>query len=392
MDVVAALKEAKSKGASDLHLVVASPPLIRLNGALQSLNGSDLMSAADVADVFKQLTTPEERSVFEKQMELDFSYSLHGVGFFRCNAAMQRGVISLAVRLLPPKVPTLDKLGLPDVCKELAMRKRGLVIVTGPTGSGKSTTLAAMIQHLNLNDHRHIVTIEDPVEYVFKNVNCAITQRQLGSDTHSFGQALRHVLRQDPDVIMVGEMRDLETAAAVLAIAETGHLVLSTGHAPSAPQAMERIIDLFPLHERGLAQTRLASLLIADLCQTLVVKADGSGRVAALEIMMGTTAVNNLLRHGTTYKLPNAIRTSHDVGMMSMDESLVNLYFKRLITAEAAFEHCVDREEMSKLIGRAQTITRSNEIRLVSPVASASKQSEESSSDFEQLDLMIQES
>jgi len=233
MDALVLLKAAKTKGASDLHLVVDSPPLIRLKGSLEPLNGRIPLSTSDINEAFVQLTTPEERDFFEKQMELDFSYSISGVGYFRCNAAMQRGVISLAVRLLPPKVPTLDELGLPQVCKDLAMRKRGLVIVTGPTGSGKSTTLAAMIQHLNLTDSRHIITIEDPVEYVFQNVYCAITQRQLGSDTHSFSQALRHVLRQDPDVIMVGEMRDLETAAAVLTIAETGHLVLSTGHAPA---------------------------------------------------------------------------------------------------------------------------------------------------------------
>jgi len=358
MDAPTLLEAAKTRGASDLHLVVDSPPLIRLKGSLEPLNGRIPLSPSEINEAFVQLTTPEERDLFEKQMELDFSYSISGVGYFRCNAAMQRGVISLAVRLLPPKVPTLDELGLPQVCKDLAMRKRGLVIVTGPTGSGKSTTLAAMIQHLNLNVSRHIITIEDPVEYVFQNVNCAITQRQLGSDTHSFSQALRHVLRQDPDVIMVGEMRDLETAAAVLTIAETGHLVLSTGHAPSAPQSMERIIDLFPLHERALAQTRLASLLIAALCQTLVVKADGTGRVAAVEIMMGTTAVRNLLRDGKIYQLPNAIRTSRDSGMLSMDEALAELYFKRVITAEAAFSHCTDREELSKIIGKAQVKTK----------------------------------
>jgi twitching motility protein PilT len=358
MDVLALLRAAKNRDASDLHLVVASPPLIRLKGSLESINGRTPLSASEIKEAFIQLTTPEERDVFEKQMELDFSYSISSVGYFRCNAAMQKGVISLAVRLLPPKVPTLDELGLPDVCKELAMRKRGLVIVTGPTGSGKSTTLAAMIQYLNINDSRHIVTIEDPVEYVFQNVNCAITQRQLGSDTLSFSEALRHVLRQDPDVIMVGEMRDLETAAAVLTIAETGHLVLSTGHAPSAPQSMERIIDLFPLHERALVQARLASLLVATLCQTLVVKADGSGRVAAVEIMMGTPAVRNLLRDGKIYQLPNTIRTSRDSGMVSMDGALAELYFKRIITAEGAFAHCNDREELSKIIGRTQLKTK----------------------------------
>ena len=353
MDVASLLKNAKTRGASDLHLVVASPPLIRLEGSLQRLNGNSPLSPSEIESAFTQLTTPEEREQFQKQMELDFSYSISGVGYFRCNAAMQRGVISLAVRLLPPKVPTLDELGLPEICKDLATRKRGLVIVTGPTGSGKSTTLAAMIQYLNMTESRHIVTIEDPVEYVFHNESCAITQRQLGSDTHSFSQALRHVLRQDPDVIMVGEMRDLETAAAVLTVAETGHLVLSTGHAPSAPQSMERIIDLFPLHERSLVQARLASLLIATLCQTLVVKADGSGRVAAVEIMLGSPAMKNLLRDGKIYQMPNAIRTSHGIGMVSMDEALAELFFKKTITADTALAHCSDREELSKIISKA---------------------------------------
>jgi len=267
---------------------------------------------------------------------------------------MQRGAISLAVRLLPPTVPTIDELELPKICKQLIMRPRGLVIVTGPTGSGKTTTLAAMIHHLNLNDNRHILTIEDPIEYVYPTINCAITQRELGSDTLSFAQALKHVLRQDPDVILVGEMRDLETAAAVLNVAETGHLILSTGHAPSAPQAMERIIDLFPLHERNLAQTRLASLLIAVLCQTLVPRADGSGRIAAVEIMLANSAVKNLLREGKIHQLPNAIRTHRDIGMISLDEALVDLYLKQIITGETLMNFCNDRQEVEKLIGRLE--------------------------------------
>ncbi len=351
MDVVSLLKIAKAKSASDLHMVVSSPPLMRLKGTLAPLDGKTPLTSLDTEVAFAQLTTPEERADFDQLKELDFSYAISGVGYFRCNAAMQKGFISLAIRLLAPVVPTLDELGLPEICKTLALRKRGLVIITGPTGSGKSTTLAAMIQHLNLNDHRHIITVEDPIEYVFKNVNCAITQRELGKDTVSFAEALRHVLRQDPDVIMVGEIRDLDTAAAVLTIAETGHLVLSTGHAPSAPQAMERIIDLFPLHERSLAQTRLASLLVAVLCQTLVVRADGAGRVAAVEIMMGNTAVSNLLRDGKIYQLPNVIRTGREAGMISMDEALKELYFKRLITAESALAHSNDRDELAKLLG-----------------------------------------
>ena len=352
MDIINLLRTAKSRGASDLHMVVASPPLLRVNGSLESVNGAEPLTASDINEAFLQVTSPEERESFHKQLELDFGYMLSGVGHFRCNAAMQRGAISLAVRLLPPIVPTIDELELPQVCKQLIMKQRGLVVVTGPTGSGKTTTLAAMIQHLNINDNRHILTIEDPIEYVHPTINCAITQRELGNDTLSFAQALKHVLRQDPDVILVGEMRDLETAAAVLNVAETGHLILSTGHAPSAPQAMERIIDLFPLYERTLAQSRLASLLIGVLCQTLVPRVDGSGRIAAVEIMMANSAVKNLLREGKTYQLANAIRTHRDIGMISLDEALVDLYLKQIINGETMMSYCNDRQEVEKLIGR----------------------------------------
>jgi len=208
MDIVALLSTAKSRGASDLHMIVASPPLLRVNGSLGPVDGFKPLTASDINEAFLQVTSPEEREHFHKEMELDFGYMVSGVGHFRCNAAMQRGAISLAVRLLPPIIPTLDELELPQICQQLIMKQRGLVIVTGPTGSGKTTTLAAMIHHLNINDSRHILTIEDPIEYVHPTINCAITQRELGSDTLSFPQALKHVLRQDPDVILVGEMSE----------------------------------------------------------------------------------------------------------------------------------------------------------------------------------------
>ena len=258
------------------------------------------------------------------------------------------------MRLLPPKIPTLDELELPAICKQLAVKPRGLVVVTGPTGSGKSTTLAAMIQYLNYNETRHVVTIEDPIEYVHTGVKCAITQRQLGTDTLSFDNALKHILRQDPDVILVGEMRDQETADAVLTVAETGHFILTTGHAPSATQAMERIIDLFPPHQRHLAQTRLASLLVAALCQVLVPRADGSGRVAAVEIMLGNPAVKSLIREGKIYQLPNVIRTHRNIGMISLDEALVSLYLKGVITGKTLFDFCNDHSEVEKLIGKVK--------------------------------------
>ena len=352
MDIFLLLQAAKLKNASDLHLVVASPPLLRVNGSLQSVNGTTPLTPSEVSQAFLQITSPEERESFTRNLELDFGYTLPDGTRIRCNAAQQRGAISLALRLLPPKIPSLDELELPQICKELVLKPRGLVIVTGPTGSGKTTTQAAMIQHLNANRSCHVVTIEDPIEYIFPSLNCAITQRQLGTDTLSFAQALKHVLRQDPDVILVGEMRDLETAAAVLSIAETGHLILSTGHAPSTYQAIERIVDLFPPHERFLAQTRLASLLVGVLCQALVPRIDRPGRVAAVEIMLANAPVRNLIREGKIYQLPNVIRTHRELGMVSLDEALVDLYLRQVISGETLLNICNDRQEVEKLIGR----------------------------------------
>lgn len=354
MDIFSLLHTAKSKAASDLHLVTSSPPLLRIDGSLKVIDGLAPLTAEEISQAFLQITTPEEREDFHRHLELDFGYTLSGVGRLRCNAAQQRGAISLAVRLLPPKVPTIDELELPQIYKQLALRPRGLIVVTGPTGSGKTTSQAAMLQHLNVNESRHVVTIEDPIEYVHTAINCAITQRQLGSDTLSFAGALKHILRQDPDVILVGEMRDLDTASAVLTIAETGHLILSTGHAPSAPQAVERIVDLFPPHERHLAQTRLASLLIAVLCQVLIPRANGSGRIAAVEVMIANPPVRNLIREGKIYQLPNIIRTHREVGMVSLDEALVGLYLKQIITGENLLAFCNEREEVEKLIGKVE--------------------------------------
>jgi twitching motility protein PilT len=354
MDIFSLLKIGKSKRASDLHLVVGSPATFRIDGYLEAADGIASLTAEDINEAFLQITTPEEREQFHRHLELDFGYSLPDVGRLRCNAAQQRGSISLAVRLLPPKIPTIDELELPQICKELAVRPRGLVIITGPTGSGKSTTMAAMIQYLNTNETRHVVTIEDPIEYVHSSIKCAITQRQLGTDTLSFSNALKHILRQDPDVILVGEMRDPETADAVLTVAETGHLILTTGHAPSSTQAIERVIDLFPPHQRHLAQVRLASLLIGALCQALVPRADGSGRVAAVEVMLGNPAVKSLVREGKVYQLPNVIRTHRDIGMISLDEALVSLYLKGIITGEIVLDYCNDRQEVEKLIGKVR--------------------------------------
>jgi twitching motility protein PilT len=352
MDIFSLLHKAGSVGASDLHMVVSSPPMLRVLGNLQPVDGAKPLTGDEIGEALVQITTLKEREEFHLHLELDFGYTLPGVGRLRCNAARQRGTISLAIRLLPQQIPTVDELGLPLICKDLAMKPRGLIVVTGPTGSGKSTTQAAMIHHMNTAKSRRVITIEDPIEYVHGINKCAIIQRQLGSDTLSFAEALKHVLRQDPDVILVGEMRDLETAAAVLTLAETGHLILSTGHAPSAPQAIERIIDMFPPHERSLAQARLASLLVAVLCQVLIPRVDGSGRIAAVEVMLANVPVRNLIREGKIYLLPNVIRTHREIGMISLDEALVSLYLRQLISGENLIAFCNDREEIEKLIGR----------------------------------------
>ncbi len=354
MDVLLLLRSAHSQRATDVHIAAGSPATFRVDGSLQPANGVAALTPEDVNEAFLQLTTPEEREQFHRTLELDFGYSLTGVGRLRCNACQQRGSISLAVRLLAPKIPTIDELELPQIVKQLAVKPRGLVVITGPTGSGKSTTLAAMINYLNSNESRRIVTIEDPIEYMHTSRKCGVSQRQLGSDTLSFANALRHVLRQDPDVILLGEMRDPETADAVLTIAETGHFILTTGHAPSTSQAMERIIDLFPPHQRDLAKVRLASLLVGALCQVLVPRVDGSGRVAAVEIMLGNPPVKALIREGKIHQLPNVIRTHRDIGMISMDEALVSLYLKGTISGESVLAFCNDRNEVEKLIGKVK--------------------------------------
>jgi twitching motility protein PilT len=350
IDIFALITEARDRAGSDLHMVVDSPPLVRVRGSLEHLAAPPL-TAQDTEDALAQLALPEDVEIFQREKELDFGFTMPGVGRLRCNAAKQRGAVSLAVRLLPPQIPTIEELELPDICKDLITVPRGLVVVTGPTGSGKSTTLAAMMQHLNHTEAKHVVTIEDPIEYIHPSVKCAITQRQLGTDTQSFSHALKHVLRQNPDVIMVGEMRDLDTAAAVLNVAETGHLVLSTSHAPSTYQALERIIDLFPPHERHLAQTRLASLMVGVLCQTLVPRSIGTGRIAAVEVLLANGAVRNLIREGKIYQLPNVIRTSRDEGMITLDESLVDLYRREKIDKDTVFDYCNETEEVERLMG-----------------------------------------
>jgi twitching motility protein PilT len=351
MDVLDLIRKASELKASDLQLVVDSPPLVRVNGELQALETYPDLTPHDIDVALTQLTSEEQRQKFLESKELDFAYSLEGIGRLRCNVARQMSGMSLAIRLLPPKVPTIDELELPQILKDLVNQPRGLILVTGPTGSGKSTTLATMIQHLNETGGHHIITIEDPIEFVHHRIKCAITQRQLGEDTDSYASALRHILRQNPDVIMLGEIRDTDTAAAVLSVAETGHLVLSTSHAPSAPQAVERIIDLFAPQERSLAETRLASLLVAVVCQTLVPRANGTGRIAVMEILIANPAVKNMIREGKVHHLHNIITTHREIGMITMDEALADMYKQGAISLKTVFANCNDSNEVKKYLG-----------------------------------------
>ncbi len=351
MDIFSLVSDAKARKASDLHITADTPPMMRVNGAIERLDGDTLLSSSDLKEFLEQLTTPKDREIFLRDKELDFGYTVPGVTRLRCNAAVHRGNISLTIRLIPADIPTIEDLHLPDVCKELVLKPRGLIIVSGPTCSGKSTTLASMLDYLNHMESRRIVTIEDPIEYLFTNDKSSILQRELGNDTNSFTQALKHVLRQDPDVIMVGEMRDTETAESVLILAETGHLVITTGHAPSSSQAVDRIIDLFPVHERNFAQSRLANLLIGIMCQALVPTEEGQGRVPAIELMLANTAVRSLIREGKIHQLPNVIRTHAKEGMMMLDQSLGALYQEGLISGKNLLAFCNDRAEVEKLIG-----------------------------------------
>jgi len=355
MDIFQLLKIAQARDASDLHISVGNPPLIRVNSNLTRIDSLEPLSSEEVNAFFMQIANMDGLEKFQERHELDFKYLLPDGTSLRCNAAQERGQLSLSIRLLPPTIRTIDELQLPEVCKKLARLERGLIVVSGPTGSGKTTTQAAMIQYVNANQTRHVLSFEDPIEYSHPNIKSKITQRELGADTYSFAQAMKHALRHDPDVIVVGEMRDSETAAAVISMAETGHLVISTGHAPYAAQTVERIIDLFPHNERFLIQMRLASLLTAVLCQTLVPRADGSGRIAAVEIMMVNSAIRHLIREGKLTVLSEAIRDYGQGGNITLDVALFKLYWQGIITMETVIKYCHDPEEISRLTSEVLT-------------------------------------
>jgi twitching motility protein PilT len=343
MDIVDLLRLTKERGASDLHLAAGAPPTLRVNGELTSVDHA-AHSHEDLRGLLYDILTDAQKVRFEETQDLDFALELANVGRFRVNAFVQRRGCGMVLRLIPDSIRSLDALEMPPALKDLATRDRGLVLVTGPTGSGKSTTLAAIVDHINQSRSEHIITIEDPIEFVHEPKRSRINQREVGSHTKSFSAALRSALREDPDTILVGEMRDLETIAQALTAAETGHLVLSTLHTNSAPQTITRIVDVFPPEQQAQIRVQLADALLGVISQTLVPTVDHKGRVAALEIMVATPAIRNLIRENKTHQIVTAIQTGAREGMQSLDQHLKSLVKLRRIPPEEALERAVDKE------------------------------------------------
>ena len=335
--------------ASDLHLAVNIPPIIRVDGELKQLNYEKLRPDT-LQRMAYDVMSDQQVERFERELELDFSYQLEEKARFRVNAYHDRGSMAVAFRLIPTEIPTIRSLELPLMLEELTRRPRGLILVTGPTGSGKSTTLAAMIHQINLERSSHIITVEDPIEYLHSHRMSMINQRELGHDTHEFAKALRAALREDPDVIMVGEMRDLETMGLAVTAAETGHLVLTTLHTNTAASTIDRIVDVFPPGQQAQIRLQLANNLLAVLSQQLLPRGRTTGRVAAMEIMIANAAVRNLIREAKAHQLTSVIQTSTDEGMITMDQALVALCKRGLISAEVAIERAVSVDEFKKML------------------------------------------
>ncbi len=336
------------QNASDLHLTVGVPPTIRINGELSTVS-SDKLQPTDTEKYSREILG-ERYDEYIVKGEIDTSFSIAGLGRFRVNLFKQRGSCSVAIRVVGLKIPTINDLQFPIVVKELISNKRGLVLVTGPTGSGKSTTLAAMINEINATRAAHIITLEDPIEYLHKHNKSIINQREIGKDSLSYKNALKAVLREDPDVILVGEMRDLETISIALTAAETGHLVFSTLHTIGAAKTIDRIVDVFPPYQQQQVKIQLAGVIKGIISQQLLPKVDGNGRVASLEIMKATTAIQNMIREGKTHQIESSIQTGVKHGMKTMDMSLAELYKKGMISYECALSYAVDRDMLSKIM------------------------------------------
>jgi twitching motility protein PilT len=346
------LKKTVEMDGSDLHITTNTPPQVRVHGRLQRLNLPDL-SAAETKQLVYSVLTDAQKKRFEETMELDFSFGIRGVARFRCNVFNQRGAVAGVYRLIPERIRGFQELGLPVVIQRLAERPRGLVLVTGPTGSGKSTTLAAMLDKINEERHDHILTIEDPIEYIHQHRNCLVNQREVHSDTTGFAPALRAALREDPDIVLIGEMRDLETVESALRIAETGHLTFATLHTNSASQTINRIIDIFPAHQQGQIRTQLSLVLEGIVCQSLLPRSGVPGRVVACEILVPTSAIRNLIREDKIHQIYSAMQTGQErVGMQTLNQSLATLYMHRTITLETALGASSHKEELMDMINR----------------------------------------
>jgi twitching motility protein PilT len=343
------LEEVVKKKASDLHLQVGLPPIIRIDGALAPVPGADVLNEEALETLIFAILDEEQKQILLKDKEFDFSFAFGELGRFRVNAFHERGNLAAALRLIPNEIMSIEQLGLPAIVNKFADYPRGLVLVTGPTGSGKSTTLASLIGKINSERAAHIVTIEDPIEYTHKSAKSVIVQREVHYDTYSFSAALRSSLRQDPDVVLLGEMRDLETIAAAITIAETGHLVFATLHTNSAAQSIDRIVDVFPPHQQPQVRTQLSNMLMA-ICSQRLLPAIGGGRVAAAEILIATPAVRNIIREGKTHQLDAVIQTGAEFGMQSMDKTLVNLIHNGVISYDEARSCAVDLEELDRLM------------------------------------------
>lgn len=337
---------------SDLHLTVGSPPGLRLRGEIVPVENTPPLQPRDTMEMIFNILSEEQRRRFETELELDFAYSIPGVSRFRANVFQQRNSMGAVFRAIPISIPTIEDLGLPKVARALADRPRGLVLVTGPTGSGKSTTLAAMIDHINETRSLHIVTLEDPIEFIHRNKKAYVNQREVGADTHSFASALKRVLRQDPDVILVGEMRDLETIAAAITAAETGHLVLATLHTTGGPATVDRIIDVFPPHQQQQVRMQLSTTLEGVMSQVLMRSTDGRSRVMAMEIMLGIPAISNLIREGKTHQMPTIIQGGAAQGMQTLDQSLKNLLLGGRITFDEAISKAQNPADLAQMVGR----------------------------------------
>ncbi|MDQ3865786.1 MAG: type IV pilus twitching motility protein PilT [Actinomycetota bacterium] len=347
------LERVVARGASDLHITAGIPPVIRVNGHLERLEGLEPLRPDDTQSLLYRMLSTEQQKQLEIKRQLDLAYALAGLARFRANVYFQRQSLCGAFRLIPAKIKTVDELGLPDALNDLSRRVRGLVLVTGPTGSGKSTTLAAVVDEINRTRSAHIVTIEDPIEFLHRHKNCIVNQREIGADATSFAEALRGALRQDPDVILLGEMRDIETIATALTAAETGHLVFATLHTQDAPSTVDRLIDVFPAAQQAQVRSQIAGTLQAVVTQTLIPTRDGTGRAAAVEVLFPDDAVRNLIRQSKIEQIYSVMQTGSKRGMQTLEQSLAELVSRRVITTEAALMASSRLEQLRGILDRA---------------------------------------